>query len=103
MALDGLESLLARHIPTMARHHNHPHAGTTSHVHLVRYADDFVITGPSREVLGAEVRPLVEAFLQERGLELSADKTVITPVTAGFDFLGQNVRTYQGKLLIKPA
>jgi transposase-like protein len=39
-----------------------------------------------------------------RGLELSPEKTAITHVTEGFDFLGQNVRCYPcGKLLIKPA
>jgi hypothetical protein len=37
----------------------------------VRYADDFVITGYSRELLEYEVKPLVEAFLMERGLTLS--------------------------------
>jgi RNA-directed DNA polymerase len=37
-----------------------------------------------------------------RGLELSEEKTRITHMSAGFDFLGQNVRKYSGKLLIKP-
>jgi RNA-directed DNA polymerase len=65
---------------------------------------DFVITSKSKELLEGEVQPLVEQFLQERGLELSPTKTVITHVEHGFDFLGQNVRTYpNGKLLIKPA
>jgi RNA-directed DNA polymerase len=43
-------------------------------VGLVRYADDFVITGYSKELLEDEVKPLVEAFLQERGLTLSPEK-----------------------------
>jgi RNA-directed DNA polymerase len=73
-------------------------------VHLIRYADDFIITGHSKELLEATVKPLVESFLHERGLELSPEKTAITHVTEGFDFLGQNVRRYPcGKLLIKPA
>ncbi len=50
-----------------------------------------------------EVKPLVEAFLAERGLELSKEKTRIVHIEEGFDFLGQNVRKYRGKLLIKPA
>ena len=50
-----------------------------------------------------EVKPLVESFLRERGLELSSEKTVATHVDQGFDFLGQNVRRYNGKLLIKPS
>jgi RNA-directed DNA polymerase len=73
-------------------------------VGLVRYADDFVITGYSRELLEDEVKPLVEAFLMERGLTLSPEKTRITHISQGFDFLGQNIRKYQnGKLLIKPS
>ena len=73
-------------------------------VNLIRYADDFVITSKSKELLEGEIKPLVEQFLQERGLELSPTKTVITHVEQGFDFLGQNVRRYpNGKLLIKPS
>jgi RNA-directed DNA polymerase len=73
-------------------------------VGLVRYADDFVITDYSRELLEDEVKPLVEAFLMERGLTLSPEKTRITHISQGFDFLGQNIRKYQnGKLLIKPS
>ena len=45
----------------------------------------------------------MEEFLHERDLELSPEKTRITPIEDGFDFLGQNVRKYAGKLLIKPA
>src|SRR5262249_39590631 len=78
--------------------------GRSAQVHLIRYADNFIITGHSRELLEATVKPLVEYFLHERGLELSPEKTTITHVTDGFDFLGQNVRRYPcGKLLIKPA
>jgi RNA-directed DNA polymerase len=72
-------------------------------VNLVRYADDFIITGRSREWLEEKVKPLVITFLAERGLELSPEKTVVTHIEDGFDFLGQNVRKYHGKLLIKPA
>ncbi len=58
-------------------------------VNLVRYADDFVIASKSKELLEGEIKPLVEHFLQERGLELSPKKTAITHVKHGFDFLGQ--------------
>lgn len=70
---------------------------------VVRYADDFIVTGASKEGLEQEVLPVIKAFLAERGLELSKDKTQITHISTGFDFLGQNVRKYQNKLLIKPA
>ncbi|MGF6818603.1 RNA-directed DNA polymerase [Paraburkholderia atlantica] len=72
-------------------------------VNVVRYADDFVITGGSKEVLENEVRPWVEAFLAIRGLQLSEEKTRITHVDEGFDFLGWNFRKYSEKLLIKPS
>mgnify|MGYP003945963017 CR=1 FL=1 len=72
-------------------------------VNLVVYADDFIITGATREVLEQKVKPIVEAFLQERGLVLSKHKTRITHINEGFDFLGMNVRKYRNKLIIKPA
>ncbi len=42
-------------------------------------------------------------FLRERGLELSEEKTQIVQIEEGFDFLGQNIRKYNGKMLIKPS
>ncbi len=72
-------------------------------VHFVRYADDFIISGESREILEKEVRPPVENFLKERGLELSEDKTRIIHIEEGFDFPGFNFRKYDDKLLIKPS
>jgi RNA-directed DNA polymerase len=95
--LDGLESRLAERFgATPGRRRRHK-------VHLVRYADDFIITGTSKELLRDEVRPLVAHFLKERGLELSHEKTTITHIDNGFDFLGQNVRRYGTKILSKPS
>ncbi|CBL45373.1 RNA-directed DNA polymerase (reverse transcriptase) [gamma proteobacterium HdN1] len=98
-ALDGLEQLLSKTFYRTMRHGKMVHPK----VHLIRYADDFVITGSSEELLVNEVKPLVERFLAERGLMLSAEKTKVTHIDEGFDFLGQNVRKYDGKLLIKPS
>src|SRR6266480_3958980 len=101
-ALDGLERLLKEKFPTKKPLSSL--GGKFLCVNLIRYADDFVITGRTKELLEGEIKPLVEQFLQERGLELSPAKTVITHVEKGFDFLGQNVRKYpNGKLLIKPS
>ena len=72
-------------------------------VNVVRYADDFVITGSTPEMLENEVKPLIEQFLAVRGLTLSTEKTRIVSITKGFDFLGWNFRKYSGKLLIKPS
>jgi RNA-directed DNA polymerase len=80
-----------------------PYHRLKKRLNVIRYADDFVITGVSKEFLENEVKPAVEEFLAERGLALSQEKTKITHIEDGFDFLGQNVRKYGGKLLIKPA
>ncbi|MET3117559.1 RNA-directed DNA polymerase [Undibacterium sp. GrIS 1.8] len=72
-------------------------------VNVVRYADDFVITGSSKEILENEIKPWVENFLAVRGLQLSEEKTRIVHMDQGFDFLGWNFRKYQEKLLIKPS
>jgi RNA-directed DNA polymerase len=96
-ALDGLEALLRRRFGASRRQRER------NKVHLVRYADDFIITGTSRTLLRYGVQPLVEHFLHQRGLELSHEKTSITRSEDGFDFLGQNVRRLGGKLLLRPA
>jgi RNA-directed DNA polymerase len=72
-------------------------------VNVVRYADDFVITAASQDLLVTTVRPWVEAFLAQRGLRLSPAKTRVTHIDEGFDFLGWNFRKYSGVLLIKPS
>lgn len=72
-------------------------------VNVCVYADDFIITGGTKEVLENKVKPAVEAFLSERGLSLSQEKTKITHIDEGFDFLGMNIRKYNGKLIIQPA
>ena len=54
-------------------------------------------------MLEQQVKPPIEEFLAERGLQLAPEKTLITHIAQGFDFLGQNVRKYRDKLLIKPA
>lgn len=97
LALDGLERKLREKYPANTR------TGNQAQVNLVRYADDFIITSRTKERLEEEVKPLVEKFLQARGLELSSEKTKITHIEDGFDFLGQNIRKYNGKPITKPA
>jgi RNA-directed DNA polymerase len=97
MTLDGLERKLRERYPKASA------LSRKVKVNLVRYADDFIITGSSKELLEEEVKPLVESFLKERGLELSPEKTHITRIEDGFDFLGQNVRDYGGTILVKPS
>ncbi|NJK90562.1 MAG: group II intron reverse transcriptase/maturase [Blastochloris sp.] len=98
MTLDGLEALLKTAFrKRYGRKAFHPK------VNLIRYADDFIITGSSRELLENEVRPVVERFLGDRGLLLSPEKTCVTSVEDGFDFLGQHLRKRKGKLLVQPS
>ena len=91
MVLDGLETVVKQ---AVAR---------TDKVNFVRYADDFIVTGISQDVLETKVQPAIVAFLTARGLSLSTEKTHITHIDDGFDFLGFNVRKYSRKLLIKPS
>lgn len=72
-------------------------------VHVVIYADDFVVTAKSKEILEDKVLPNIRKFLGVRTLKLSEAKTKITHINDGFDFLGFNLRKYNETLLIKPA
>ena len=98
MTLDGLQKVLAEKYKrrTIKGQHYSPM------VNLVRYADDFIITCENRETLEKEIKPLVSDFMAERGLTLSEEKTVITNVNDGFDFLGFNIRKYGNEVLTKP-
>jgi RNA-directed DNA polymerase len=95
LTLDGLETLLKEKFPAWRK--------PNPKVNLVRYADDFIITGATKEVLENEVKPLVEQFMRNRGLQLSPEKTCVTPIEQGFDFLGQNLRKFGGRLLTRPS
>ncbi|ARV19711.1 Group II intron-encoded protein LtrA [Curvibacter sp. AEP1-3] len=90
----GLQQFLRKRLKTRG--------ATAAKVNLVRYADDFVVTGNSKELLESVVQPWIVGFLRERGLTLSEEKTRIVHIDQGFDFLGWNFRKYGGKLLIKP-
>jgi RNA-directed DNA polymerase len=77
LALDGLERRLREKYPQRGKGSE---KGRYAGVHLIRYADDFIITGRTKELLEQEVKPLVEEFLRARGLELSAEKTRVTHI-----------------------
>ncbi len=93
MVLDGLETQINKKFPRWKN----------KKVNFIRYADDFVITAISKEVITEEIIPLVTEFLMERGLELSPEKSKITNINDGFNFLSQNVRKFKGKLIIRPS
>ncbi len=59
----------------------------------IRYADDFVIlvTGTQQDAL-REKEALAKYLRESLNLELSEEKTLVTPLTQGFEFLGHRVR-----------
>ena len=69
-------------------------------IHLVRYADDFIVTAKDKETIEQVILPLVRKFLAERGLTLSEEKTKITHINEGFDFLGFNIRKFRNNTLL---
>lgn len=98
MTLDGLQKVLAekyKRVRIKGKLYS-------PMVNLVRYADDFIITCENRETLEKEIKPLVADFMSERGLTLSEEKTVITNIRDGFDFLGFNIRKFGNEILTKP-
>jgi RNA-directed DNA polymerase len=102
MVLDGLEA----HIDKACgiKKYGKQQVRVNPHIiHFIRYADDFIVTCRDENYLKEVVLPAIQTFLQPRGLALSDDKTHITHIDEGFDFLGQNVRKYDGKMLIKPS
>lgn len=76
ITLDGLEETVRNAVPRLR-----------SKVHVVRYADDFIVTGASKKLLEHKVKPAIKAFLEKRGLMLSQEKTKITHIADGFNFL----------------
>jgi RNA-directed DNA polymerase len=91
-ALDGMENAIRQAVSKEG-----------DKVNFVRYADDFIVTGATQELLEQKIKPTLTAFLTPRGLELSEQKTVITHIQKGFNFLGHTVRKFGDKLLTHPA
>lgn len=80
------------------------HQRSREKINMIAYADDFVVTATSEALLREKVIPTLKEALNEVGLELSNEKTKITRIEKGFDFLGFNIRKYENqKLLIKPS
>ena len=100
MTLDGMEALVKEHYG--AKYLKEKKRLYYPKVHLIRYADDFIVTATDRDTL-ENIRGMITGFLEKRGLSLSEEKTLITHIDEGFDFPGFNVRKYNGKLLIKPS
>lgn len=102
LTLDGIEKLLAdKYHKSEFGNINKSHAAKYK-VNFVRYADDFIVTAKTKEI-AEDAKELIRQFLKDKGLELSEEKTLITHIDTGFDFLGWNFRKYNGTLLVKPS
>jgi RNA-directed DNA polymerase len=100
--LDGMERLFGAEDDQAHYRTPRQRRGRDREISLIRYADDAVVTAPTREALSTYVIPKLTAFLTERGLKLSEAKTQIVHVDEGFDFLGFTVRRYHGVILTTP-
>ena len=83
IALNGIEKHIKKANPLIK--------GISPGVNVIRYADDMIITGKSKEIV-LKNKEILKEFLKERGLELNEKKTLITNIQTGFDFLGFNIR-----------
>lgn len=97
IALDGMERLFGAE-NSKGNYSTPSHRqGDNKGLNLVRYADDFVVTAPSRERIISYVLPKLRAFLRERGMSLNEAKTKIVHREDGFDFLGFTIRQFNGR------
>jgi RNA-directed DNA polymerase len=83
IALNGIEKTMKKANPLIR--------GISPGVHIIRYADDMVITAKSQEI-AIHCKSILSKFLAERGLSLNENKTLITHIKEGFDFLGFNIK-----------
>ena len=102
MVLDGLEPMILNKYWRSKVKKTFSVKYNSHKVHVVRFADDFIVTASDKETL-EEIKGMIERFLQQRGLVLSKEKTAVTNIQDGFDFLGWNFRKFKGKLVIKPS
>jgi RNA-directed DNA polymerase len=102
IALHGMAQLFGAQTKSGTYLQPQRRSGINKGLQVIRYADDFVVTAPSREILEQYVVPKLRAFLAERGLELSQLKTRIVQIDEGFDFLGFTIRRFNKTVLTKP-
>lgn len=107
IALDGLEDVLASHYKVKEYLYPQPNGRherskrKLQRYGFVRYADDVLVTAETREDIEA-ILPTIEHWLSERGLELNREKTTITPVEEGVDYLGFQIRHFHGSCYTLP-
>jgi len=102
MVLNGLEAELGRNFYAQKDGKINKKCCNKHKINYTRFADDFVVTANSEDPL-LKAKEIISLFLEQRGLSLSDEKTTITHISNGFDFLGWNFRKYNGTLLPKPS
>ena len=107
IALDGMEKLLLSITkvtikqPSPEAKRQKPYKKKSQVYGFIRFADDFLVTAKTKENIEAVI-PILEEWLQKRGLELNWEKTNIVHVEQGCNFLGFNIRQFKGKCLCVP-
>ncbi len=103
MVLDGIQERLYNkyHVGNQTGRYS-SYKSAQMKVNYARYADDFIVTAATREI-ALEIKEIIKEFLAVRGLELSEEKTLVTHVEEGFDFLGWTFRKFRNKLIIRPS
>ncbi len=108
IALDGLDRLLSQYEKVRTYPFFDKNRGKVRHNKIkyakygfIRYADDFIITAETKQDI-KDIYPTVERWLGEKGLKLSQEKTNITHVGKGFNFLGFNIRQLKGSTYCFP-
>jgi RNA-directed DNA polymerase len=102
MVLDGIEEIVNKHNIEKRKMTNGVSVNLSTRFNFIRYADDWIVTGENPKHLRV-IQKEIEEFLNIRGLSLSKEKTHITNIRDGFDFLGFHFRKYPNdKMIVKP-
>lgn len=102
IALDGMDNWLSRITETKVYGKTKIKTKEERKIYgFIRYADDFIVTAQTKEQIEGII-PRIQEWLVTRGLHLNEEKTAIRNINDGFDFLGFNIRKFNGKCIIKP-
>lgn len=102
IALDGMDNWIGSYTEKVK--YSKGKGSTTEKRRLfgfIRYADDFVVTSKTKQQI-EELLPKIKEWLAIRGLHLNEEKTQLRHINEGFNFLGFNIRRFNGKCIIKP-
>ena len=73
---------------------------------MTRYADDFIIFAKTKDD-AVKIYDILNPYFEERGLVLSEEKTKISHISEGINFLGFEIRQFntmtKKKVIIKPS